>query len=85
MIFGKTLLGKDGISNDTISDMTGVETIKKFLRESRDCDDLVDKMDDKIALVKAKNFVVEGSRIRWKTVIEKALLFIWLQKLANPC
>ena len=56
IICGKTL--KDGISNDRIREMTGVEKIEKFLREQRlRWFGHREKMDDERAPVKVKSFV----------------------------
>ena len=59
MKYGKTL--RDGIDNETVREMTGVESINEFLREQR----LrwfrhIEKMNDKRVPMKVKNFVVDG-------------------------
>ena len=61
MICGITL--GDGISNKTISEMTSVEKMKQFLKKQRlRWFGLIEKMDDERAPVKAKSFVVDGSK-----------------------
>ena len=62
MICGKTL--RDGKSNQTIRDTTGVEMIKEFMKEQRlrwfgD----VERINDERAPVKEKKFVVEKRQI----------------------
>ena len=53
MISGKTL--RDGISNETIYKMTGVEKTEEFLKEQRlRWFGLVERIVDKIVPVKAK-------------------------------
>ena len=71
LICGKTL--KDGISNKTIREITSVEKIEGFFREERhQWFEHIEKMEDERAPVKAKSFVVNGSKRgrlkkRWKS------------------
>ena len=61
MISGKTL--GDGIRNQTIRDVTGVEKIKDFMREQRlRWFGYVERMDDERTPVKAKNFSLMAQR-----------------------
>ena len=54
---------RDDISNETIHDMTDVEKIEEFLREQRlRWLEHMKKIDDERAPVKAKIFVVNGSK-----------------------
>ena len=75
---GKTL--RDGISNQIIRDMTGVEKIKKFIRERRlRWFGHVERKDDERTPVKAKHFVVDGSKKnrptkKWEEAVEKSVL-----------
>ena len=75
MICGKAL--RDDISSEKIREMTGVEKIEEFLREQRlRWFEHMEKIDDERAPVKAKTFVVNGSKRgrpkkRWKKTIEK--------------
>ena len=75
VICGKTL--RDSISNETICEMIGVEKIQEFLREERlHWFRHLEKVDGERALVKANNFVVDGSESsrrnkRLKETIEK--------------
>ena len=84
MMCGKTF--RDDISNETIPEMTGVEKIKKFLKEYRlQWFGHIKKINDKRALVKAKSFVVNGSKRgrpkkRWKKAIEKDFLAKCLER-----
>ena len=55
MICGKAL--RDGISNETIHEMTDVKKIKFAKKFGH-----VERMHDESAAVKAKNFVVGGSK-----------------------
>ena len=58
MIFGKTL--RNGISNKTIRDITGMKKIKELLRDPRLQEfGRVEKLDEKRVLAKVKNFVIE--------------------------
>ena len=61
---------KFGICNETIRDMTGVEKIEGFLRDEKfGWFELMEWMEDERALVKANNFVVDGSkkvRSKWR-------------------
>ena len=62
MICCKTL--RDGISNKAICEMTGVEKIKEFLIEQRlQWFGHTERMDNERAPVKAKNFVIDDSKI----------------------
>ena len=55
MICEEAIRDKDGISNETIRDMTGIEKIEEFLREQRlRSFGHIERMDEKRAPVKAK-------------------------------
>ena len=61
MVCGKTL--KDDISKDKIREMTIVQETKEFLREQRlQWFGHMRKMDDERAPMKAKSFLVNGSK-----------------------
>ena len=54
---------RNGISNETIHDMTGMEEIEVFLREQRLCwFENVGRIDKERAPVDAKKLAVEGSK-----------------------
>ena len=54
---------RDSITNETCCDMTDVKEMEEFLREQRlQQFEHMERRDDKRAPVKAKKFVVEGSR-----------------------
>ena len=75
MICGKTL--RDGISNETIREIISLEKIEEFLLEKRlRWFGHIRKMDDERVLVKAKSFVLDGSKRgrmkkTWEQAIEK--------------
>ena len=61
VICGKTL--KDKINNETIREMIGMEKIEEFLRKLKlRWFEHMEKIDDERAPVKAKIFVVNGSK-----------------------